>query len=440
MDNDDVDEEEDSDTCADDTCAPMFPYILDSMVGDEMVKFSGLVGEKAKQTTALAHYRLLGNSGLRVSPCLFPRSLSSSLFQSSCHLLMCVHAVCLGTLAFGDNWGAMMTPMTKEQVETILDKYVEKGGNFVDTALNYQDGQSVEWLGEWMKKKACRDRLVIAAKYSMPLHNGDINSGGNHRKSLRYALKETLRALRTDYIVCRSPLSIHAPHVALTAAAAQQDILYVHLWDFVTPVEETMRALDDVVRAGQVHYLGVSDTPAWVVAQANTLARARGWAPFVAFQGKYNPSEREAELDLLPMCRALGLGYIPWGLQPWCARLGSASAASAQKEGDAGLGAVVGAVAEVAAQQGCTPAQAVFAWALHKDPVVSVLLTCHSVAVLDEYIGALGVRLTPEQAAALERAAPLVPRYPHKYIGYTYQTSRWFEKAGTIAMPGDTLY
>lgn len=124
---------------------------------------------------------------------------------------MCVHAVCLGTLAFGDNWGAMMTPMTKEQVETILDKYVEKGGNFVDTALNYQDGQSVEWLGEWMKKKACRDRLVIAAKYSMPLHNGDINSGGNHRKSLRYALKETLRALRTDYIVCRSPLSIHAP-------------------------------------------------------------------------------------------------------------------------------------------------------------------------------------------------------------------------------------
>lgn len=220
----------------------------------------------------------------------------------------------------------------------------------------------------------------------------------------------------------------------------------MHLWDFVTPVEETMRALDDVVRAGKVHYLGVSDTPAWVVAQANTLARARGWAPFVAFQGKYNPSEREAELDLLPMCRALGLGYIPWGLQPWCARncdaaaTAATAATAAPKDGDPALGAIARAVADVAAQQHCRPEQAVFAWALHKQPVVSVLLTCHSVAVLDLYVGALGVRLTPEQCAALERAAALVPGYPHKYIGYSYQTSLWFQRAGTIAMPGDPLY
>lgn len=134
------------------------------------------------------------------------------------------HTVCLGTLAFGDNWSAMMAPMTKAQVETILDAYVARGGNFVDTALNYQDGQSVKWLGEWMEKRGCRERLVVAAKYSMPLHKGDINSGGNHRKSLRSALKATLHALRTDYIVCAPnpslPLFLSLIHYLPRATAA----------------------------------------------------------------------------------------------------------------------------------------------------------------------------------------------------------------------------
>ena len=353
-----------------------------------------------------------------------------------------------------------MGGIEKKKVREILDAYVDKGGNFVDTALIYQDGESVEWLGEWLKEKGNRDKLVIAAKYSMPLEKGDINSGGNHRKSLHLAMSKTLAALQTDYIVCSFPFfsflftlpcGLTASLCAFQTQYPAQDILYVHIWDFVTPVEEMMRALDDMVRAGKVLYLGVSDTPAWVVAQANTLARERGWTPFVAFQGKYNPSEREAEADLLPMCSALGLGYIPWGLQPWCERLTDAIAAATtaaatsgqqQQQGvsDPWLAKVVRTVTQVAAQQGCTPAQAVFAWALHKPAVVSVLLTCNSVEALDQCVGALSVRLTRKQSTAIDHAAGFALGYPYKFIGYSYKTSIWFKKAGTIAQPGDPLY
>ena len=157
----------------------------------------------------------------------------------------------------------------------------------------------MEWVSEWLSKRpGLRDQLVLAAKYSIPLKYGDINSAGNHRKSMFRVVDDTLRQLHTTYI----------------------DILNVHVWDFTTPVEELMRALDDLVRMGKVHYVGISDSPAWQVARANMMANMRGWTPFISYQGKYHPRERGVEVEILPMCRDMGLGLLPWGIHEWCSR------------------------------------------------------------------------------------------------------------------------
>jgi len=146
---------------------------------EDQLKFSGLFGsDKAVTPPPLGHYRLLGKSGLRVSP------------------------LCLSTFAFGERWQAMTGEITEEQAEKVFLKYIEQGGNFIDTALNYQDGESTRWLGNWISKAKCRDDLVIAAKYSLPLNPGKINSAGNHRKCLIRAVNETLDALGTTYIIC----------------------------------------------------------------------------------------------------------------------------------------------------------------------------------------------------------------------------------------------
>jgi len=374
--------------------APIYQGVLEGIPVEDQIKFSGLTGKRPR-ATPLSHYRLLGKSGLRVSP------------------------LCLGTMYFGQNWAASLGEVTKETAEQIFRKYFEEGGNFIDTALNYQDGEGTEWLGEWMEKQGCRDQLVIAAKYSLPLARGDINSAGNHRKSLVRAVDMTLRALRTTYL----------------------DVLYMHMYDFVTPVEEIMRSLDDLVRQGKVHYLGVSDTPAWIVARANTLASQHGWSPFVAFQGKFNPAERDAELELLPMCAEMGLGYIPWGLQPWCTRYGDGYKLPVHHVGDGANSALIDeTIVGIAKAHSCTPAQVVMSWGLHKPCMTSVLLTCTTVESLDSCIGALTVRLTQEEIVKIDRAAKLTPGYPFKYIGYSYKSSPWMRMAGTVVTPSKPSY
>jgi len=204
-------------------------------------------------------YRLLGKSGLRVSE------------------------LCLGTMTFMDGlaWGS-----PKEESRRIYSAFVDEGGNFIDTANSY--GTSEEYLGEFIGSD--RQRIVIGTKYTGSPPMNDANSAGNHRKSLVQSVETSLKRLRTDYI----------------------DLLWVHSWDFMTPVEELMRALDDMVRQGKVLYVGISNAPAWVVAQANTLADLRGWTPFIGLQVEYNLLERAVERELLPMARALDIGVTAW--------------------------------------------------------------------------------------------------------------------------------
>src|SRR5437660_8564682 len=205
----------------------------------------------------LDSYRLLGRSGLRVSP------------------------LALGTMTFG--WGA-----DRDEAKAIFDAYVERGGNFIDTANGYSDGTAEQLVGEFAHAR--REELVIATKYSMPMRPGDPNSGGNSRKSMIRSVEASLSRLRTDYV----------------------DLLYLHMWYGDTPVEEVLRAMDDLVRSGKVLYVGMSDIPAWQVSRMQAIADLRGWAPLVALQIPYNLVERTVERELIPMAQTMGLGVVPW--------------------------------------------------------------------------------------------------------------------------------
>ena len=212
----------------------------------------------------LDHYVTLGRSGLRVSP------------------------LCLGAMTFGEDlgWGSSV-----EESEQIIDRYVELGGNFIDTANFYTKSHSEKIIGDHIgRHPARRDRTVIATKFSGNLYPGDPNGGGSGRKSLINACENSLRRLQTDYI----------------------DLYWLHIWDRNTPIEETMAALDDLVRAGKVRYIGVSDTPAWKVAEANLIARFRGWSSFIGLQIEYSLLQRTVEQDLVPMAEEFGLGITPW--------------------------------------------------------------------------------------------------------------------------------
>src|SRR5215831_4016053 len=213
---------------------------------------------------SLTDYVTLGRSGLRVSP------------------------FCLGTMTFGEDWGWGSTPA---ESAAILGRYLGRGGNFIDTANVYTRGHSEAIIGEAIgSNRARRDRIVIATKFFGNLYPGDPNAGGAGRKSLTAACEQSLRRLKTDYI----------------------DLYWMHCWDHHTPIDETTRGLDDLVRAGKVRYIGFSDTPAWKVVEAQMLARFHGWAPVTAIQISYSLVERTVEGDLIPMAREFGLGVTPW--------------------------------------------------------------------------------------------------------------------------------
>ena len=206
-------------------------------------------------------YKLLGKSGLRVSE------------------------LCLGTMTFGEDWG---WGASHEESRKVYDAFREAGGNFIDTANVYTNGTSERLLGEFIQGH--REQIVLATKYTNAAPGNDPNAAGNHRKSMVQALEASLKRLKTDYI----------------------DLYWLHIWDRITPVEEVMRAFDDLVRQGKILYAGVSDMPAWVVAKANTLAELRGWTPFVGLQIEYSLIERTPERELLPMAADLGLGVTAW--------------------------------------------------------------------------------------------------------------------------------
>src|SRR5271169_6566712 len=207
------------------------------------------------------NYRLFGNSGLRVSE------------------------ISLGTMTFGEDWG---WGSSKDEARKIYDAYRAEGGNFIDTANLYTNGTSENFIGDFMRDH--RQSVVLATKYTNCAPGDDANASGNHRKSMVQALEASLLRLKTDYI----------------------DLYWLHIWDQMTPVEEVMRAFDDLVRQGKVLYIGVSDAPAWWIAQANTLAELRGWTQFIGLQIEYSLIERTVERELIPMAKAFNLGLVAW--------------------------------------------------------------------------------------------------------------------------------
>jgi aryl-alcohol dehydrogenase-like predicted oxidoreductase len=328
---------------------------------------------------ALDHYVTLGSSGLRVSP------------------------LCLGTMTFGEDlgWGA-----SEADSAAILDRFLARGGNFIDTANVYTLGHSETIIGNHIGKvPSKRDRAVIATKFYGNLFPGDPNGGGAGAKSLVAACHESLRRLQTDYI----------------------DLLWMHAWDRHTPIEETLRALDDLVRAGKVRYLGFSDTPAWKVAQAQTIAQLRGWSRLVGLQIEYSLLERTVEGELVPMAQELGLGVTPWSPLRRGVLSGKYTRANAgTQKADRGFMVnaylndrsytVVDALIAISTELGTTPARVALAWVIGRPGVSSTIIGARTLDQLDQNLGALEVTLTAPQLAKLdELSKPALP-FPVNFL------------------------
>jgi aryl-alcohol dehydrogenase-like predicted oxidoreductase len=330
-------------------------------------------------------YRTLGGSGLRVSE------------------------VILGAMTFGEQ-GGVGAPV--EECRRIVDAYLEAGGNTIDTAINYRGGASEEILGTLLAGR--RESIVLASKYTVSRDRADPNAAGNARKNLRASLETSLRRLGTDYL----------------------DVYWVHMWDRATPIEETMRALDDAVRAGKILYVGISDAPAWVVARANTLAEWHGWSPFIGLQAPYSLLQRDIERELLPMAESLGLGVTVWS--PLGGGVLSGKYAQPAGDGSTRLDpasvddhshAVAAVVRDVADGLGVTPAQVAIAWTTTRSPSVLPILGARRVEQLRENLGALDVRLSAEDCARLEAATEFRPGFPSDFIA---ETSPWVFGAALV--------
>ncbi|MFF1379833.1 aldo/keto reductase [Streptomyces sp. NPDC058308] len=334
----------------------------------------------------LDSYRLLGRSGLRVSP------------------------LALGAATFGTEWG---WGAEQEEARKLFDLYVERGGNFIDTANTYTDGSSERLLGAFAREH--RESLVLATKYSTLRRPGDPNSGGAHRKSLFASVEASLRQLDTDYI----------------------DLLYLHVWDFTTPVDEILRGLDDLVRQGKVLYVAISNAPAWQVSRMQAIADLRGWSPLVALQIEYNLIERAGERDLIPMARELGLGVVPYSPLAGGVLTGKYTrddltgtgavpgvpGESARKSFNLALGtlternlAVADAVKEVARELGRSPAQIGLAWTLSNPAVTAPVIGARTPAQLEDNLGALEVDFTASHLARLDEVGAIGLGYPHDLL------------------------
>lgn len=333
---------------------------------------------------SLDRYRLLGRSGLRVSP------------------------LALGTMTFGSDWG---WGADAAESRRIFDTYVDRGGNFVDTANFYTNGTSESLVGEFAEGK--RERLAIATKYTLSMRPGDPNSGGNHRKSMLRSVEASLGRLKTDYI----------------------DLLYVHAWDGTTSVEEVLRGLDDLVRSGKVLYVGISDAPAWQVSRMQAIADLRGWSPFVALQIEYSLLERTVERELVPMAREMGLGVLPWsplGSGVLTGKYtkddlviggGSASAAGTRKNVAAANGAlterglaIADVVKGVASELGRSPSQVALAWTLLDPTVTAPIIGARTLKQFEDNLGALDVVLEGALRERLDRASAVPLGFPYDFL------------------------
>jgi aryl-alcohol dehydrogenase-like predicted oxidoreductase len=336
-------------------------------------------------TVQLDDYRLLGRSGLRVSP------------------------LSLGAMTFGvgGGWGA-----DDDEARRMVDLYIDKGGNFIDTANFYGHGGSERVLSKLIAGR--RDNLVISTKYSLTMRPGDPNASGNHRKNMVRSVEESLRRLETDYI----------------------DLLYLHMWDYRTPVEEILRAFDDLARAGKILHAGISDTPAWQISRMQAIVELRGWTPLIALQIPYSLAERTVERELMPMALEMGLGVLPWSPLAGGVLSGKYSRADLAAKSLADFGAsatrkdiniatgrltertleIAAVVADVAGEIGVTSAQVALAWTLLNPAVTSPLIGARTLAQLENNLAALDVSFSDDQIARLDAASRIDLGFPHDLL------------------------
>ncbi|MDB5042243.1 MAG: putative oxidoreductase, aryl-alcohol dehydrogenase like protein [Candidatus Eremiobacteraeota bacterium] len=328
------------------------------------------------------NYQLLGRSGLRVSD------------------------LCLGTMTFGEDWG---WGAGKDEARRIYDAYRSAGGNFIDTANVYTGGTSETFVAEFIAGH--REEVVLATKYSQATGaNGDPNAGGNQRKNMVRAVEASLKRLGTDYI----------------------DLYWLHMWDALTPAEEVMRAFDDLVRAGKVLYVGISDAPAWVVAKSNTLADLRGWTPYIGLQIEYSLLERTVERELLPMAADFGLSVLAWSplrngvlsgkYLPENAN-GSVNGRmdSPMMKGfgfgdeDPAADAVVRETVAVASELGVSGAQVALAWLRTRPAAVIPIVGARKLTQFEDNLRSLTVVLSSEQRERLDRVSAVSLGFPYHY-------------------------
>lgn len=320
------------------------------------------------------HYHLFGNSGLRVSP------------------------LCLGTMTFGKDWG---WGSTEAESKAIFDAFLEAGGNFLDTADVYTEGSSERILGDLIQAE--RDHIVLATKYTLSNTTKNPNKSGNHRKNLVQSVEASLKRLQTDYI----------------------DLLWVHAYDYLTPIEEMMRALDDLVRAGKVLYVGISDAPAWVISRANTIAEFRGWTPFIGNQLEYNLTERTPERDLLPMSQALNIGVVAWS--PLAAGILTGKYLGNKGKGSGGRmegttsyrlneknDLIASKVVDLAKEMGTSPAQLSLAWLLHKG--IIPIIGARKMDQLKDNLASLALKLPVEVIQQLDEVSAIDLGFPHDFV------------------------
>jgi aryl-alcohol dehydrogenase-like predicted oxidoreductase len=315
-------------------------------------------------------YRLFGASGLRVSE------------------------LALGTMTFGEAWGWGAAP---EESRRIFERFAERGGNFIDTANNYTDGEAERIVGELIAGD--RDRFVVATKYTLSTRNDDPNAGGNHRKNMVQAVEASLRRLGTDRI----------------------DLYWMHMWDGITPIDEVMRALDDLVRAGKVVHVGASDTPSWTIARGITLAELRGWSPFVGLQAPYSLADRGVERELLPMARSMGLALAAWGILEGGGLTGKYLAETTDEprryEGVSNrVQTTAREVMAVADEMGCTPTQVALSWVRGQPWAIVPIVGARTLAQINDAMGCLDVELPDELIGRLSAAAPIDLGFPRSFL------------------------
>lgn len=320
-------------------------------------------------------YKLLGRTGIRVSE------------------------LCLGTMSFGDKWGFGADEATAQDIAAA---YAAAGGNFLDTANKYHEGHTEEICGRIIANH--RDRWVLATKFTLAMTPGDPNAAGNGRKNLAQAVHHSLRRLGTDYI----------------------DLLWVHAWDFTTAVEEVMRGLDDLVRAGKVLSVGISDAPAWVVAQANTVAMLRGWTPFSALQIEHSLIERTVERELLPMAESFGITVTPWaplggGVLTGKYSRESGAPADSKRNNEHRISprnlAIAKTVDAIADELGRTSAQVATNWVRQRGEHIVPIFGARKVSQIQDVLGCLEFKLSDEHMRRLNEVSHIELGFPHQFTG-----------------------